>query len=82
SLPADILKIDMQFVHKIVENPKSLAIVETIIELARRLGMKTTAEGVETEEQLRILNELGINYVQGFLLARPIPEEEISLLLI
>ncbi len=82
SLPADILKIDMQFVHKIAENPKSLAIVETIIELARRLGMKTTAEGVETEEQLRILNELGINYVQGFLLARPMPEEEISLLLI
>ncbi len=82
SLPVDILKIDMQFVRKMVESPKSLAIVETIIELARRLGMKTTAEGVETEEQLRVLNELGINYVQGFLLARPVSEEEAEILLL
>ncbi len=81
SLPVDILKIDMRFVHRITDSPKSLAIVETIIELARRLGIKTTAEGVETEEQLRILNELGVVYVQGFYLAKPMPPEETDLIL-
>jgi len=76
SLPVDIIKIDMGFVHRMVESDKSLAVVETIVELARRLSMKTIAEGVETQEQLRLLKLLGCNFVQGFLLSKPMSQEE------
>jgi diguanylate cyclase (GGDEF)-like protein/PAS domain S-box-containing protein len=72
TLPADILKIDMEFVHRMVKSPKSLAIVETIVNLAGKLGMRTIAEGVESEEQFRMLKELGCDMVQGFYLARPV----------
>ncbi|NPA41683.1 MAG: EAL domain-containing protein [Aquificae bacterium] len=82
TLPVDIIKIDMKFVHRMVHSDKSLAIVETIVELARRLGMETIAEGVESEEQLRLLRLLGCNFVQGFLLAKPMPQEEAEKLLL
>ncbi len=78
SLPVDIIKIDMSFVQRITESHKVLAIVETMIELARKLGIKTIAEGVETQEQFRLLKLLGCDYVQGFLFARPMSEEEIK----
>jgi len=82
SLPVDILKIDLQFVHKMVENRKSRAVVETIIELADKLGMHTIAEGVETEEQLKLLGKLNCTYVQGYFLAKPMPEEDVGKLLL
>ncbi len=78
SLPVDIIKIDMGFVHRMVESDKSLAVVETIVELARRLSIKTIAEGVETQEQLRLLKLLGCNFVQGFLLSKPMSQEEVE----
>ncbi len=82
TLPVDVLKIDMEFVHRMTESPKSLAIVETVISLARRLGMQTIAEGVETEEQLNLLRVLGCDMVQGFLLARPMEESQAKRLLV
>ena len=82
TLPADILKIDMEFVHRITESPKSLAIVETIVNLARKIGMQTIAEGVETEEQLNLLKVLGCDMVQGFLLAKPVEESRARELLV
>ncbi len=63
---------------EITESPKVLAIVE----LARRMGLKTVAKGVETEEQLRKLKELNCTYVQGFYLAKPMPVEEALKLLV
>ncbi len=82
SLPVDILKIDMQFIHRMLSNPRSLAIVQTIIDLGRRLNYDTIAEGIETEEQLRVLEHLNPTMVQGFLLARPMPPEETLKLLV
>ena len=68
-LPLDTLKIDRSFVRDMQENPKHAAIVRTIVELARDLGMETVAEGVETADQLRILERLGCHYGQGHLFA-------------
>ena len=77
-LPLDIIKIDMSFTHTLLVDPKRRAIVETIVSLARALNLKTVAEGVETAEQLKALQELGCDLVQGFYLARPLPEEELG----
>ncbi len=76
-LPIDNLKIDISFVRDILKNIKTKSIVKTIIELAHNLGMKTIAEGVETKEQLEALKDLGCDYVQGYLLAKPMPLEEL-----
>ncbi len=77
-LPINILKIDISFIRDIAKGHKELALVKAIVELARELGLKTVAEGVETEEQLGLLKKLNCDFVQGFLLARPMPEEEVS----
>ncbi len=77
-IPADYLKIDMSFIKELSKGPKERAIVETIIYLAHSLGIKTIAEGVETQEQLKILKELNCDLVQGFLLAKPMPQEEVE----
>lgn len=74
-IPADGLKIDMSFIQRMTREPKILALVQTIIDLARKLGLKTIAEGVETKMQLRLLRLLMCDYVQGFLLSRPLPLE-------
>ncbi len=76
-LPIDIVKIDRTFIKDMTEDKKSLAIVQTIIEIARRLDKKTLAEGVETEKQFELLKEFGCDLVQGFLFAKPVPEEEL-----
>ena len=75
---ADILKIDISFVRAMVNDKKSQAVVETIIHLAKALEMKTLAEGVETTVQLELLKNMGVDYVQGFLLSKPLPEEELE----
>ena len=69
ALPLDTLKIDRSFVSDVVDNPKHAAVVRTIIELARDLGMNTIAEGVETEEQRHLLDALGCRCAQGHLFA-------------
>lgn len=75
-LPIDEIKIDISFTREIVDNLKTRSVVKAIITLAKELGVKTLAEGVETEEQLKILRDLGCDYLQGYLLGKPIPEEE------
>ncbi len=76
SLPVDILKIDLRFVKRMLESRRTLAVVEAVIHLSKKLGLETVAEGVEREEQFVILRELGCTYVQGFYFARPMPKEE------
>jgi len=73
-LPFDVLKIDRSFVAEFESNRVEGAIVETIISLAHRLGIEVTAEGVETESQLRRLRELGCDSAQGYLIAPPLDE--------
>jgi len=74
--PIDIVKIDRGFVHGLPHDPKDLAIVNTIITMARHLGLEFLAEGVENEGQLASLEQQGCNLIQGFLFAKPMPGPE------
>jgi diguanylate cyclase (GGDEF)-like protein/PAS domain S-box-containing protein len=75
-LPVDTLKIDRSFVVDMTSGPQGLALVSTIIGLAHSLKLKVVAEGVETEEQQRLLALLGCDEMQGFLFSKPLPGEE------
>jgi EAL domain-containing protein (putative c-di-GMP-specific phosphodiesterase class I) len=79
--PFDVLKIDRSFVQRIQRGEQSLQIVQTIIELARVLGMDVVAEGIETEDQLQLLKEMGCRFGQGYLFATPLPADKIEELL-
>ena len=70
-LPADVLKIDGSFVRDVNRHPANLTIVETIAELASNLGMKTIAEWAEDLATVEVLAKVGVDYVQGYVIARP-----------
>jgi len=72
-LPVDYLKIDQSFVKEISGGANSIRLVQAIVTMAHSLGVKVTAEGVETEEQMGVLRRLGCDQVQGFLLGQPMP---------
>lgn len=74
-LPVDALKIDRAFIISMMSNADDLAIVSTVISLAHSLKLKVIAEGVETEEQARLLRLLKCDEMQGYLLSPPIPAE-------
>jgi len=74
-LPVDTLKIDRSFVIDMTAGPEGLALVSTIINLAHSLKLKVVAEGVETEEQSRLLRLLNCDEMQGFLFSKPVPGE-------
>jgi diguanylate cyclase (GGDEF)-like protein len=76
--PFDKIKIDRSFVKDITENAGSLNIVRAVAGLANGLGIKTTAEGVETKEQLDTISSEGCTEVQGFLFSHPLPAREIE----
>jgi EAL domain-containing protein (putative c-di-GMP-specific phosphodiesterase class I) len=74
-LPVNMLKIDQEFVRDL-DGETSMVnrhVIEATVTLARGMGQKTVAEGVETESALQILRQLGIDYAQGYLFARPAP---------
>jgi EAL domain-containing protein (putative c-di-GMP-specific phosphodiesterase class I) len=79
--PIHTIKIDRSFISRIGMNGDNSEIVNTIVALARDLGMEAIAEGVETEEQLRQLKALNCHYGQGFFIARPMDAESIEKLL-
>ena len=81
SLPADSLKIDRSLLREVPEAADASAIVSATIGLARSLGMRAVAEGVETEAQRRFLVDEGCPQAQGFHLARPMPAGEVTALL-
>jgi EAL domain-containing protein (putative c-di-GMP-specific phosphodiesterase class I) len=74
-LPVDTLKIDRAFVTDMTAGPEGLALVSTIISMAHSLKLNVVAEGVETEEQSRLLRLLGCDEMQGFLFSKPVPTE-------
>lgn len=80
-LPIDSLKIDQSFVYDMTSDPKDAAIVMATIQLAHSLQLKVTAEGVETEEQLRFLRLLRCDEMQGYLFCRPLEVEAFDQLL-
>jgi diguanylate cyclase (GGDEF)-like protein/PAS domain S-box-containing protein len=73
----DRLKIDQSFIRNITSSAGDVAIVKSIVQLARNFGLETVAEGVETDESLRVVRRAGCHCVQGYLLARPMPAEDI-----
>jgi len=75
-LPVDKLKIDRSFVHNLPESATDAAIVRTIIALSEALGLSVVAEGVETQEQLVFLRNLGCREIQGFYITKPLPPQE------
>jgi len=80
-LPLDIIKIDRSFVSGIGLSEADEAIVDTTLVLAKRLNMHCIAEGVETVEQLHYLVAKQCNFIQGYLYSKPVPAEEITILL-
>ena len=81
SFPFDKIKIDRSFVHELGGKPDCAAIIRAVMQLGSSLGMITTAEGVETEEQFDILRAEGCMQLQGFLFSKPVPNAEIPSLL-
>jgi EAL domain-containing protein (putative c-di-GMP-specific phosphodiesterase class I) len=74
-LPVDTLKIDRSFVIGMTAGPEGLALVSTIVNLAHSLKLKVVAEGVETDEQSRLLRLLNCDEMQGYLFSKPLPHE-------
>lgn len=75
SLPLDALKIDRSFILNLLSNEKSKMLVAIIIEITKLLNAKCIAEGVETEEQLKMLKEMGVELIQGFYFSPAIPTD-------
>jgi EAL domain-containing protein (putative c-di-GMP-specific phosphodiesterase class I) len=76
-LPTDALKVDRSFVMEAASQRTSRSVVEAIISIAHVLGKVTIAEGVETTGQVRTLRQLGCDFAQGYLFAKPVPAEEL-----
>jgi EAL domain-containing protein (putative c-di-GMP-specific phosphodiesterase class I) len=81
SFPLNILKIDRSFVRDIPTNPDDVALITAIIAMAHSLKLKVLAEGVETEQQLAFLREVGCDEMQGDLFSHPVPAEALLKLL-
>ena len=80
--PIDTLKIDQSFISNLSEDTlTNSAIANIVIDLGHRLGMKVIAEGVETDEQLKLLKEYACDKIQGYVISEPVNEIEFDLLL-
>lgn len=75
-IPFDIIKIDREFFSESVTSASSKVVLQKIMEMAEGLGIEVVCEGVETEEQIKMLQQMGCRMVQGFFYSRPIPNEE------
>ena len=76
SLPIDVLKLDMKFIQTAFAQEKDVHMLGIIIEIARHLSAPVVAEGVETEEQLKVLKDLGCDMVQGYYFSAPVAKEK------
>ena len=76
SLQVDAIKIDGSFIENLDVNEKNASLIKIILSLANNLNVPVIAEGVETEEELRVIKEIGIKIIQGFYLAKPLLETE------
>lgn len=79
--PIDVLKIDRYFVRDLPDSQTNKALISSILALCKGLGLDTVAEGMENREQLESLRTLGCRIVQGYLISRPVPADEIIKLL-
>lgn len=79
-MPIDVLKLDMKFIQNETAKPVNQGILQFIMNLARWMGLRVIAEGVEKKEQLDRLREIGCDYVQGYYFAKPMPCNDIELI--
>lgn len=77
-LPATKLKLDRSFIQVLPDDRRAFAVVKSLAQLGRELGMVVVAEGIETQAQYDAVTEAGIDAIQGFLIARPMPEEALT----
>ncbi|MCR4792004.1 MAG: bifunctional diguanylate cyclase/phosphodiesterase [Lachnospiraceae bacterium] len=82
NLPADLLKIDKSFIDEMNSSESSKQYVASIIQIGHILGLKVISEGVEAEEQLKVLRDIGCDFIQGFIWGRPLPSEEAEKLIV
>ena len=76
--PVDCIKIDREFTKAISTSPESKALISTLVQLGKDLGLSTLAEGVETTGELDILRHQNVDEAQGFLLSRPLDPETLE----
>ncbi|MBN1500890.1 MAG: EAL domain-containing protein [Spirochaetes bacterium] len=76
-LPFDTIKIDKSFINNINPSAENFLVVESLINLIHKMGFKIITEGIETEKQYKLLSEFSCDYIQGFLISRPLPEEKV-----
>ncbi len=81
TLPIDMIKVDRSFLQCISQNSNNTCIINAIVAMAHELRLDVVIEGVETQQQLNYIKDIGCNIVQGFLLGRPLPRDEIQPLL-
>ena len=81
TIPFDILKVDMGFMDTLDDAERGHDVFESIVDMSNKIKMPIIVEGVETLEQVEVLNKTGIQYVQGFVFAKPMPKEEFTKLL-
>ena len=81
-LPIDALKLDMAFIRKAFAGSRDTRLIELIIDIADYLSVPVIAEGVETEEQMKALRDMGCDLVQGFYFSKPVPPEEFEAFLL
>ena len=72
----DFIKIDRSFISNLENELDNIALIEAIIVMSKKLGIKTIAEGVETQYQNEVLTKSGCNYIQGYYYSKPIPAKE------
>ena len=82
SIPATLLKIDKSFIDKMNSSEKSKQYVAAIISLGHIMGYEVISEGVEENEQLETLREIGCDLIQGYIWGRPLPQEEAEKLIL
>jgi EAL domain-containing protein (putative c-di-GMP-specific phosphodiesterase class I) len=76
--PFSKLKIDRSFIQAMDEKPQVKGMLRTILDLAHNLGLKVTAEGIETVEQAEMLRNHRCDFIQGYLCGKPVPEQELA----
>ena len=76
-LPLSAVKIDSSIVNEVGKVGASEFLIEAVVNLAKKLGFDTIAEGVETEEQVVLLRDMGVNFLQGYYFSEPVPGNQI-----
>jgi EAL domain-containing protein (putative c-di-GMP-specific phosphodiesterase class I) len=77
AIELDIVKIDRSFIEQLDTDPRQVRFLRSLLRLGADLDLKVVAEGVERQAQLDLLRELGCRHVQGYLLARPMPPDQV-----